>query len=127
MRFLLGALVLLLAQESKSFDPAVHEATKTFSFDEFMIVPVRVHLLRSAEEEALNCRLEEKDVRRVFEKINRIWNKAGLAPGIESIVSENAAKPDGFASTSLEDFKGTRPAKGRDPGMVHVYYVHQLP
>ena len=114
-------------QEQKHFEPAVHEATKTFSYEEFLIVPVRVHLLRSTGEDALNCRLEEKDVRRVFEKINRIWNKAGLAPMVESIVSEDAIRPEGFNPATLNDFKAVRPAKGRDAGMVHVYYVHALP
>ena len=129
---LVSVLLLLTAllqdkPESKAFDPAVHEATKSFAYDEFLLVPVRVHLLRSKEEDALHCRLEEKDVRRVFDKINRIWNKAGLAPMIESIVSEDAVKPEGFNPERLNDFKGARPAKGREPGMVHVYYVHSLP
>lgn len=122
------ALVLILAQE-KAFDPAVHEATKTFGFDDYRIVPVRVHLLRCKEEDALHCRLEEKDVRRVFEKINRIWNRAGLAPLVESIVSEDAVRPEGFdaATSPLETYKAARPKDSRAAGMIHVYYVHLLP
>ena len=124
----LAALALaLLAQEEKFFDPAVHEATKTYAFDDFRVVPVRVHLLRSKQEDALDCRLEEKDVRRVFEKINRIWNKAGLAPAIESIVSEEAVRPESFDPEVLNSYKSTRPEKSRAAGMAHVYYVHKLP
>ncbi len=121
------AILLLLAQE-KHFDPAVHEATRTFAYEDFRIIPVRVHLLRSKTEDALNCRLEEKDVQRVFEKISRIWNKAGLAPRIESVVSEDAVVPEGFqgAAAEFDQFKAARPAKGRDAGMIHVYYVHLL-
>src|SRR2546428_13745595 len=111
MKAAFALALLLLSQDPKYFNPAVHEATKTFSFDDFLIVPVRVHLLRCSEEDALHCRLEEKDVRRVFEKINRIWNKAGLAPMIESIVTEDAVRPEGFSAAALNDFKGTRPAK----------------
>jgi hypothetical protein len=127
---LLVVLALLLPrqkQEEKAFDPAVHEATRTFAFEDFRVIPVRVHLLHSKEEDALDCKLEEKDVRRVFEKINRIWNKAGLAPAIESIVGEDAVRPEGFDPAVLNAFKSTRPEKSREAGMAHVYYVHRLP
>ena len=66
-------LLLLLQDEPKFFDPAVHEATRTFTFEEFLIVPVRVHRLRSKESGALDCRLGDEDVRRIFGKANRIW------------------------------------------------------
>ena len=91
MKSALGLLLLLLLQEpALPFDPAVHEATKTFAHSDFLIVPVRVHRLRSTESDALNCRLKDEDVRRVFGKINRIWNKAGLGFAIESIRQETA-------------------------------------
>ena len=129
MRLSAAFLVLLAraGQEEKPFDPAVHEATRRFAFDDFRVIPVRVHLLHSKDEDALDCKLEEKDVRRVFEKINRIWNKAGLAPAIESIVSEDAVRPEGFDPAVLNAFKATRPEKSREAGMAHVYYVHRLP
>jgi hypothetical protein len=125
----IAALVLaILAQgEPKHFDPAVHEATRTFAYEEFLVVPVRVHLLQCPDAEALHCRLKEDDVRRVFGKVNRIWNKAGLALSLESIVTENAVRSDAFDESRLEDFKGTRPNGGAAAGMIHVYYVHRLP
>lgn len=121
--------LLLLLQEAKHFDPAVHEATAKFDYADFRIIPVRIHLLQCKEEDALQCRLEDKDVRRVFEKVNRIWNRAGLAPMVESIVREEAVRPEGFdgARAPLEAFKGTRPEKSREAGRIHVYYVHALP
>lgn len=128
MKPLLVALALLAIQEEKKhFDPAVHEATQAFAFDEFFIIPVRVHLLTSADEDALNCRLKEEDVRRIFGKVNRIWNKAGLVMQVESIVSEPAERPAGFNPATPADFKRARPAKSRAPEMIHVYYVHSLP
>lgn len=112
-----------------AFDPAVHEATKVFAYDDFHIVPVRVHLLRSTQDDALHCRLKEADVRRIFGKINRIWNKAGVALRVESILEEAAVVPEGFhgLTAGTTEFKGTRPEKSRDPEMIHVYYVHSLP
>lgn len=128
MRFAIALLLLLSQQEEKKhFDPAVHEATRTFTYAEFLVVPVRVHLLQSKGEEALHCKLKEADVRRVFGKANRIWNKAGIALNLDSIVTEDAVVPDGFDENRLQDFKGTRPLKATDRGMIHVFYVHRLP
>jgi hypothetical protein len=125
-----AAFLLLAAQgEPKHFDPAVHEATRAFAYDEFLIVPVRVHLLRCEGDDALDCRLQEADVRRIFQKVNRIWNKAGIAPAIESIVTEPAVVPADFhgATAALDEFKATRPERSRAERMIHVYYVHRLP
>lgn len=120
-------LCFLVQEERKAFDLAVHEATRTFAYSDFLVVPVRVHLLHSAAEDALQCRLQEADIRRVFTKVNRIWNKAGLAMNLESIVSEDAVRPEGFEAERLEHFKDVRPGLKQDPGMIHVYYVHQMP
>ncbi len=127
MRTALLILALLLQDEPRHFDPAVHEATRTFAYADFLVIPVRVHLLQCKDAEALDCRLKDEDVRRVFGKANRIWNKAGLALSLESIVSENAVCPDSFDESRLEEFKGTRPPAGAVAGMIHVYYVHRLP
>jgi hypothetical protein len=127
MRTVLLLLILLLQDPPKHYDPAVHEARKTFAYAEYLVIPVRVHLLQCKEADALHCRMKEQDVRRVFGKANRIWNKAGLALSLESIVAENAVCPEGFDESRLEDFKATRPLPGVAAGMVHVYYVHTMP
>lgn len=123
----LGLLLLLLQEPALPFDPAVHEATRTFAHGDFLVVPVRIHRLQSTDADALNCRLQDEDIRRVFGKINRIWNKAGLALAIESIRQETAVLPDDFDPRVLEAFRAVRPADSHPPGMIHVYYVHQLP
>jgi hypothetical protein len=127
MRVGLLVLAVLLQDEPKHFDPAVHEATRSFAYADFLIIPVRVHLLQCKDADALHCRMKEADVRRVFGKANRIWNKAGLALSLESIVSEDAVHSGDFDESRLEDFKGTRPDKGIGAGMIHVFYVHKLP
>jgi hypothetical protein len=123
----LASLLLLLAQDAVPFDPAVHEATKSFSFDEHRIVPVRVHLLRCKDEDALNGRLKADDVRRIFGKANRIWNKAGLVLDLESIMEEEVPRPEGFDPANAATCKLARPEGSRPEGMIHVYYVHLLP
>lgn len=128
MRFAVALLLLLPRQEEKKpFDPAVHEATRTFTYADFLVVPVRVHLLQCKGEEALHCRLKEADIRRIFGKANRIWNKAGIALSVESILTEEAVVPDDFDENRLQDFKGTRPLQATDRGRIHVFYVHRLP
>ncbi|HZE95761.1 MAG TPA: Matrixin [Planctomycetota bacterium] len=127
MKFAAALLLLVAQDEPRFFDPAVHEATRTFAYEDFRIVPVRVHRLRCKDAAALDCNLEEADVRRVFEKANRIWNKAGLALAIESITREDAVQGPEFEDSKLDSYKATRPEATRPAGMIHVYYVHELP
>jgi len=120
-------LCLLLQEAPQAYDPAVHEATRTFAYDGFRILPVRVHRLHCKDSDSLDCRLKDDDVRRVFGKVNRIWNKAGLALALESITNEAAVLPPDFDESRLEDFRATRPADTHPARMIHVYYVHRLP
>lgn len=116
-------------EEKKHFDPAVHEATRTFTFEEFLIVPVRIHILQSKEDDALQCRLKPEDVDRIFGKVNRIWNKAGIALRMESVLKETAVVPKDFNGmiAALHEFKGTRPEESLGDDLLHVYYIHRLP
>ena len=50
-----------------------------------LTVPVRVHLLRSEQEAALNTTLTEADVARIFGKVNKIWAQAGIRFEVESV------------------------------------------
>ena len=49
-----------------------------------LTVPVRVHLLRSEQEAALNTTLTEADVARIFGKVNKIWAQAGIRFEVDS-------------------------------------------
>jgi hypothetical protein len=124
---MLGAALILLLQDPIPFDPAVHEATRAFAYADFLLVPARVHLLRSTTAEALDAKLKRDDVLRVFTKVNRIWNKAGLALDVESIVEEEAEAAGFDPAKGAEAWKAARPAASRAPGMLHVYYVRHLP
>ncbi len=54
------------------------------------ILSVRVHLLQSAQFEALNATLDAGDVALLFAGANRIWEPAGVRWRIESIIREPA-------------------------------------
>ncbi|MHC4607598.1 MAG: PDZ domain-containing protein [Planctomycetota bacterium] len=128
MKYALLAVLVLLSQGKQDFWSGKHEATKKFTYDQFHIVPVRVHILKSKTMDSLNCRLTKKDVRRIFGKINRIWNYGGIAVHMESILEEQAVVPSGFkgAGAGYDDYNFVRPKESQGPGVVHVYYVHAM-
>ena len=66
---------------------------------EFLMVPVRVHLLRSKDSAAVGTRLTALEVERIFRKANGIWHAAGVHLWPESVVSEDA---DNIAGTEKE-------------------------
>jgi hypothetical protein len=94
--------------------------------EEFLMVPVRVHLLRAEKSPAVGTKLSREDVERILRKANGIWHAAGVHLWVESVVEEKPA----VASTNeieaplpMEALKGLRPADSRAEGMFHVYYV----
>lgn len=124
------ALILAAGQAAdRPFDPSVREGTRTFTFDQHLLVPVRVHLLRSDRVDALNSRLDRGDVDRLFRTVNRIWHGAGIAARVESVVEEEAVVPPGFdpARARARDHLDVRPPGSRAAAMLHVYYVHAFP
>src|SRR5260221_1500482 len=58
--------------------------------DEFLFVPLRIHLLSGTNAPALHTTLTEKDVARILPKINRIWAQAGICFYLESLRREEA-------------------------------------
>ena len=50
-----------------------------------LTIAVRVHLLRSEQEAALNTTLTAADVTRIFAKVNKIWAQAGIRFEVESV------------------------------------------
>lgn len=59
-------------------------------------LPVRVHLLHSKEERALNTGASEGQIRAMFAKVNRIWSRTGIEWVVESVVREEAQNAGDF-------------------------------
>jgi hypothetical protein len=102
-----------------------------FTYDQHLLVPVRVHLLRAMDSPSLNCRMTAADVERVFGKVNRlIWAQAGLQMLVESVVDEPArgqALYEGLGANRTEQhLLLARPRTSIDPDLIHVYYVHAM-
>ncbi len=98
-------------------------------FDEFYVVPVRVHLIRSDDVLAAGTRMAKEEVNRIFRKANGIWHAAGIHLWVESIVEEKPAKLGGYEKESALPYAALqplRPEASRADGMFHVYYVRAM-
>ncbi len=136
LRVLTCLLVLGLAPSLQADDDAPpRDVVAPPPADEFIIIPLRVHLLQADEVSDLHSVLTDEDVHRVLDKVNRIWNLAGVHWGLESIVREAAedldafresreASPDGRAPLNV--FRRIRPRKTREFEGLHVYYIHKF-
>ncbi len=100
-------------------------------FETFLVVPLKIHILKSADLPEVNCRLKDEDVTRILGKVNGIWNKAGIHWGLDGIVREEAARQGRYrlardldGPENLEIFRLLIPQSGRRGRGLHVYYLH---
>jgi hypothetical protein len=61
-----------------------------------IVVPIRVHILRSAESLHLTCTCTEAQITAWFARADTIWSQAAIHWDIESFVYEEAANPSEF-------------------------------
>jgi hypothetical protein len=104
------------------------------ALEQFLVVPLRVHVLTSEVLREVNCHLTDEDIARVVGKVNGVWNKAGIHFGLESIAREPAARVELFRLL-LEESEGRPPLgayrllaprdSSRFEGM-QVYYIHEF-
>jgi hypothetical protein len=105
------------------------------ALDQFLIVPLRVHILTSPELDLADCKLRDADITRIVGKLNSIWNKGGLHFGLESIVREQPAHFDRFRlivelkkdEFELSDFAMLLPKPSRVFDGLQVFFFHELP
>lgn len=102
--------------------------------DDFVVIPVRAHVLASADLPEVDCALTDSDIRRVFGKVNAIWHKAGVHWDLRAILREPAARQDEFkrrrearGPNALEVYRLLAPGdeEGKRSGM-DVYYIHRF-
>ena len=49
-----------------------------FIFDDWLLAPVRVHLLSASNAPAIHTTLTGADVQRILKKLNGVWSQAGI-------------------------------------------------
>jgi len=114
-------------------DNSPPSTTQPTRYEQFTIIPLRVHILQSADIMEIECKLADADVHRIIGKVNGIWHQAGIHFGLDSIVREPAIMQDEFKTARAHDptsnlpFRMLRPEASRAFDGLHVYYVHQLP
>lgn len=99
-------------------------------FKEYLVAPVRVHLLVTKGELNLTTTLEEKDITRIFGKVNRIWGHAGIHLPVEQLIKEPAENPNiyrqNYKSRNLRWLLALRPKTSRKESCFHVYYLKRF-
>ena len=103
-------------------------STNQFSFDDYLLVPVRVHLLLAKDSPTIQTTLTKDDITRILGKMNGVWAQAGLHFYLESLVREDAreAYPQPEEPSGRDGLLGMRPSQSRATNTFHVYYVKQM-
>ena len=110
-------------------------AAQDVSAEQFVIIPLRVHVLTSTDIDQANCKMTEADAARVVGNINAIWHKAGIHFGVESILREPVVQRERFLIVAGLGGGQVEPERSPDPAAeglarfdgVHVYFFHDLP
>ena len=127
---LAGVGVVVWSASDATQDSAEQLALEAFLYDEFLILPVRVHLLESELQAPLQCQLSESDVDRIIGKVNRIWEQASIYFYVESVVREQAANQfvsAGFSrGVPLQLYPLMRPPESIARDMFHLYCIHEF-
>jgi len=120
--------------EERAAEPAADRVVDPPSYDEFLVIPLRVHVLSATDLPEVNCLLSDADVRRIVGKVNGIWHKAGIHWGLETPIREPAARQARFrlardlvGEDDLRIFPLLLPEASRDFDGLHVYYLHAFP
>lgn len=105
-------------------------ATNTFKFDDFLLVPLRFHLLSAKDAPQLATTLTEKDITRILGKMNGVWAQAGVHFYRESLVQEEADKQELYSEPAkLEGLPWVlelRPVATRGERLFNLYYIKQM-
>lgn len=101
-----------------------------FAFDDWLVAPVRVHLLSASNGPAIHTTLTNSDVERILKKINGVWSQAGISFWLESLVREESLNQGYTARMGLpDDLRGLlslRPLSSRATNMFHIYYLKRF-
>ncbi len=102
--------------------------------DDFLVIPLRAHILSATDLPGVECKLSDADIHRVVGKMNGIWHKAGIHWALAPIIHEAAARQDEFraasgraAADALGMYKQLAPPESKGDDGADVYYIHAFP
>ena len=109
---------------------AAQETSNRFAFADFLLVPLRVHLLSAKGASNASTTLTEQDIARILPKMNRVWAQAGIHFYLESLLKEEAAGQEGYDERAKADesraLLSLRPKETLTTNQFHLYYIHQF-
>lgn len=128
------SLILSMLPLRALADDRPPDVTDPPAYERFLVIPLRVHILRSSELDEVNCNLDDADIDRILGKVNGVWHRAGIHFGLESLVREPAQQQERFrlvrdlnGSAPVGLFRVLLPETSRKFAGLHVYFVHQFP
>jgi len=105
-------------------------------YGDFLVVPLRVHILTATDLPEIDCALTDTDIHRILGKVNTIWHQAGIHWGLEALIREPAARQEEFKKRKIAHRDRAGPPLGVYPRLVpvgsktkegfHIYYIHQF-
>jgi hypothetical protein len=130
---ILGAGLALAPGFAPADEPAA-DVLEPPPFDQFLVIPLRAHVLTASDLPEVDCRLTFADVERVVGKVNGIWHNAGVHWSLESVTREPAARQGRFrlardldGPNNLAMYRMLVPRSDEQFDGLHVYYLHRLP
>jgi len=96
-------LLLSLLCAASAEMPTKISAANTFAFEQFLLVPLRVHLFSTPDKPRLTTSLTAMDISRILGKVNKVWAQAGIQFYLESLVREPAANPSLYDKNRASD------------------------
>jgi hypothetical protein len=116
----------LVTREVKAED----EALPKFGFDDYLVAPLRIHLLEASDQPNLQTTLKDTDVSRILRKANGVWSQAGIHFYVESLVHEEAAHPEvheeNWKGQGLQWLLELMPESSRATNAFNVYYLKRF-
>lgn len=126
------AFLLVFTATCVADDPP-RDATEPPPYDDFIIIPLRIHVLKATDLPNIDCLLSDADIDRIIGKVNTIWHKAGIHFGVESILREQAANQKLFqlsatldSQVPLPQYRRLIPEESRRFDGLHLYFLHQF-
>ena len=127
-------LAMFVCLATLPFTARGEDEPKTPKRQDFLLIPLRVHVLKAKDLPEVHCGLSDADVKRIVGKINGVWQPAGIHFGLESIVREDAAEQEKFRlardldgnKARLGLFRLLLPEPSRKFDGLHVYYIHKF-
>jgi hypothetical protein len=130
---LAAGLIAAVVCQARAADGPERGEREPPAYDEFIVIPLRVHILSASDLPEIDCHLSDRDVDRILKKVNRIWHRAGIHWGLESLVREPAARPDRFLrARDLDGGDNPRvyrilfPDETRRGDFANLYYIHEF-